>query len=41
MDDSGITCGQIIVRYNEGTKTVLTNFSEEKLPASIFHLSFC
>ena len=40
MDDSVITCDKIIVRYDEGTKTVLTNFSEEKLPASIFYLSF-
>ena len=28
MDDSAITCGEIIESYNEETKTILTNFNE-------------
>ena len=28
MDDSAITCDEIIESYNEETKTILTNFNE-------------
>ena len=30
MDDSAITCDEIIESYNEETKSILTNFDERK-----------
>ena len=30
MDDSAITCDEIIESYDEETKTILTNFNETK-----------
>ena len=30
MDDSAITCGEVMESYNEETKTTLTNFNERK-----------
>ena len=30
MDDSAITCDEIIESYNEETKSILTNFNERK-----------
>ena len=30
MDDSTITCDEIIKSYNEETKTIPTNFNEKK-----------
>ena len=30
MDDSAITCDQIIESYSEETKTIPTNFDEKK-----------
>ena len=30
MDDSGITCDEIIESYDQETKTILTNFNEKK-----------
>ena len=42
MDDSVITCDEIIESYDEETKTVLTNFNKKKMQtvkqkASIFY----
>ena len=31
MDDSVIMCDEIIESYNEGTKTVITNFNEKNI----------
>ena len=30
MDDSAITCDEVLEPYNEGTKTIPTNFNEKK-----------
>ena len=30
MDDSGITCDEVIVPHNEETRTIPTNFNEKK-----------
>ena len=30
MDDSAITCDEVIESYDEETKTILTNFNEKK-----------
>ena len=30
MDDSAITCDEIIESYDEETKSILTNFNERK-----------
>ena len=30
MDDSAITCGEVMESHNEETKTTLTNFNERK-----------
>ena len=42
MDDSAITCDEIIESYNEETKTIPRNFNEKKQPVkrkiSIFYL---
>ena len=44
MDDSAITCDQIIKSYDDETKTISTNFNEKKQPVkckiSIFYLHF-
>ena len=44
MDDSAITCDEVIESYNKETKTIPINFNEIKQPAkrkiSIFYLHF-
>ena len=44
MDDSAITCDQIIESYDDETKTISTNFNVKKQPVkckiSIFYLHF-
>ena len=44
MDDSVITCDEIIESYDEETKTISTNFNEKNITCknktSIFYLSF-
>ena len=44
MDDSAITCDEVIESYDEEIKTVPTNFNEKKQPVkcktSIFYLHF-
>ena len=39
MDDSGITCDEIIEPYNEETKNIPANFNEKK--ATCKAQSFC
>ena len=44
MDDSAITCDEVIESFDEVTKTILTDFNEKKKPVkrkiSIFYLHF-
>ena len=35
MDDSAITCGEIIESYHEETKTIPTNFTEKEATCKI------
>ena len=35
MDDSAITCGEIIESYDEETKTIPTNFTEKEAACKI------
>ena len=35
MDDSALTCGEIIESYDEETKTIPTNFTEKEATCKI------
>ena len=37
MDDSAITCDEVIESYDEETKSILTNFNERKTKIQNFH----
>ena len=43
MDDSAITCDEIIESYDKETKTILTNFNENKATCKIhnFYILTC
>ena len=40
MDDSVITCDEIIESYNEEIKTIPTNFNEKKVTCKTQNLSY-
>ena len=40
MDDSAITCDEVIESYDEETKSIPTNFNERKMKIQNFHTLF-
>ena len=40
MDDSAITCDEVIESYDEETKSIPTNFNERKTKIQNFHTLF-